>query len=35
MISLEEFREDYINEINLTAIENSEHQPDAFIDEMS
>lgn len=35
MISLEEFREDYINEINLTAVENSEHQPDAFIDEMS
>ncbi len=35
MISLEEFRDDYINEINLTAVENSEHQTDAFIDEIS
>lgn len=35
MISLEEFREDYINDINLSAIENSEHPTDAFIDEMT
>ena len=34
MISLQEFREDYINEINLDAIDNSEHQTDAFIDDM-
>lgn len=35
MISLEEFREDYINDINLSAIENSEHPTDVFIDEMT
>lgn len=34
MISLEEFREEYINQINLTANEDSEHRPDVFIDEM-
>lgn len=35
MISLEEFREDYINDINLSALENSEHPTDSFIDEMT
>ncbi len=35
MISLEEFRENYLNEINLAAIENVEHQTDSFIEEMS
>lgn len=34
MVSIDEFRKDFINEIAITSIDSSQHETDAFIDEM-